>query len=93
MAREAQRSSNIPGCDAYFESVQSKKKLPFSVQESLTSAFAHIPASSFPQVPGGKGTPICANRNIWCLHTTVPFSFDVVFWLLWNNPSLTGICS
>jgi hypothetical protein len=29
--------------------------LPFSLQETLTAAFAEIPASSFPPVPGGKG--------------------------------------
>lgn len=41
--------------DTYFEMVQTKKKLPRSLQESLTAAFAKIPVSSFPNVPGGKG--------------------------------------
>ncbi|KAL2904337.1 SNF1-related protein kinase regulatory subunit gamma-1-like [Bienertia sinuspersici] len=41
--------------DAYFEKIQSRKKLPVSLQETLTAAFARIPVSSFPQVPGGKG--------------------------------------
>lgn len=42
-------------CDSYFEMVQSKKKLPMTLQESLTEAFAKVPVSSFPEVPGGKG--------------------------------------
>lgn len=41
--------------DAYFARIQSRKKLPRSLQETLTTAFANIPVSSFPQVPGGKG--------------------------------------
>lgn len=52
---QAEMRSRIPNCDAYFDSIQSKKKLPNSLQESLTAAFAQIPASSFPEVPGGKG--------------------------------------
>lgn len=42
--------------DAYFETVQSRKKLSCALQEKLTSAFAQIPVSSFPKVPGGKGS-------------------------------------
>lgn len=45
----------ISSYDAYFETIQSRKKLPRSLQEVLTSAFAKIPVSSFPGVPGGKG--------------------------------------
>lgn len=48
--------SKLSSYDAYFETIQSRKKLPQSVQETLTTAFASIPVSSFPQVPGGKGT-------------------------------------
>ncbi|GJV83812.1 hypothetical protein Tco_1523710, partial [Tanacetum coccineum] len=40
--------------DAYFEMVQSRKKLSPSLQEKLTAAFTRIPVSSFPQVPRGK---------------------------------------
>ncbi|XP_057948706.1 SNF1-related protein kinase regulatory subunit gamma-1-like isoform X2 [Malania oleifera] len=53
-AQKANESPRTPSCDAYFETVQSRKKVPFSIQESLTGAFARIPVSSFPEVPGGK---------------------------------------
>ena len=49
------KSSELSKCDSYFENIQCRKKLPFSLQETLTAAFAEIPASSFPPVPGGKG--------------------------------------
>lgn len=55
-----EKSSRLPNCDAYFEAIQSKKKLPYALQECLTSAFAQIPVSSFPEVPGGKGNCDCA---------------------------------
>lgn len=42
--------------DAYFDMVQSRNKLSCALQEKLTFAFAHIPVSSFPKVPGGKGS-------------------------------------
>ncbi|KAK9675798.1 hypothetical protein RND81_11G031800 [Saponaria officinalis] len=51
-------------CDAYFETIQSRKKLPRTLQESLTAAFAKIPVSSFPQVPGGKIIEISADTSI-----------------------------
>lgn len=57
MAKEVEGRSVIPTCDAYFEAIQSRKRLPSSLQESLTAAFAQIPVSSFPEVPAGKGTP------------------------------------
>lgn len=44
-----------PSYDAYFDKVQNRKKLPMSLQQTLTDAFATIPVSTFPQVPGGKG--------------------------------------
>ena len=44
-----------PSYSSYFDMVQSRKKLPMSLQETLTDAFARIPVSSFPQVPRGKG--------------------------------------
>lgn len=50
--------------DAYFETIQSRKKLPTSLQETLTAAFASIPVSSFPQVPGGKVIEISADTSI-----------------------------
>jgi hypothetical protein len=52
---QASRSSKIASYEAYFEKVQSRKKIPESLQEILTAAFARIPVSSFPEVPGGKG--------------------------------------
>ncbi|KNA25535.1 hypothetical protein SOVF_003620 [Spinacia oleracea] len=54
------------GYDAYFETVQiqSRKKLPISLQETLTSAFASIPVSSFPKVPGGKVIEISAETSV-----------------------------
>lgn len=52
---QATRNSRIDSCEAYFEKVQSRKKIPQSLQDTLTSAFARIPVSSFPDVPGGKG--------------------------------------
>ncbi|KAK6922054.1 CBS domain [Dillenia turbinata] len=51
-------------CDAYFETIQKRKKLPYELQESLTEAFARIPVSSFPQVPGGKVIEILADTTI-----------------------------
>ncbi|KAH9609177.1 hypothetical protein KSS87_002403 [Heliosperma pusillum] len=42
----------------------SRKKLPRSLQESLTAAFAKIPVSTFPQVPGGKIIDISADTSI-----------------------------
>ena len=47
--------SSVSSCEAYFEKVQSRKNLPKSLQDTLNSAFAGIPVSSFPQVPGGRG--------------------------------------
>lgn len=55
MAHQKGTISRIPDCDAYFETIQSRKRLPPSLQTSLTSAFASIPVSSFPEVPGGRG--------------------------------------
>lgn len=49
-----------PSFDSYFDKVQSRKKLPMSLQETLTDAFAKISVSSFPQVPRGKGQKLCA---------------------------------
>ena len=41
--------------DAYFDMIQSRKKLSASLQEKLTAAFTKIPVSTFPQVARGKG--------------------------------------
>ncbi|XWS64297.1 hypothetical protein CRYUN_Cryun06bG0174100 [Craigia yunnanensis] len=53
-AQQAKESSALSSCDAYFERIKSRKKLPQPLQETLTDAFARIPVTSFPQVPGGK---------------------------------------
>ncbi|KAJ1423602.1 CBS domain [Sesbania bispinosa] len=51
-------------CDTYFETIQSRKKLPQSLQDTLTDAFTKIPVSSFPGVPGGKVIEILADTPI-----------------------------
>ncbi|KAA8533009.1 hypothetical protein F0562_032874 [Nyssa sinensis] len=63
-AQMVKESSKLASCDAYFEAIQSRKKLPRSLQESLTAAFATIPVSSFPEVPGGKVIEILADTPI-----------------------------
>ncbi|XP_051144412.1 SNF1-related protein kinase regulatory subunit gamma-1-like [Andrographis paniculata] len=63
-AQEPSNRQNLQSYDAYFEMVQKKKKLPSSLQESLTDSFAKIPASFFPQVPGGKVIEILGNTSI-----------------------------
>lgn len=62
--REASSSTNIPNCDAYWETIQSRKKLPKLLQESLTDAFARISVSAFPNVPGGQVIEIPADTSI-----------------------------
>ncbi|GAB2280309.1 SNF1- protein kinase regulatory subunit gamma-1-like [Dionaea muscipula] len=62
--QELKEGQQIPSCDAYFETIQSRKKLPPILQESLTAAFAQIPASSFPGVPGGKVIEIRADASV-----------------------------
>ncbi|XP_052184681.1 SNF1-related protein kinase regulatory subunit gamma-1-like isoform X2 [Diospyros lotus] len=57
-------TSKLASCDAYFETIQSRKKLPMLLQENLTEAFARIPVSSFPKVPGGKVIEIQADTSI-----------------------------
>ncbi|CAO2165347.1 unnamed protein product [Urochloa humidicola] len=57
-------NAEFPSCDAYFEAIQSKKKLPLSLQESLTSAFAQIPVSSFPEVPTGQVIEIPGDTSV-----------------------------
>ncbi|WCJ32483.1 SNF1-related protein kinase regulatory subunit gamma-1-like [Euphorbia peplus] len=68
MAEEATKvmkeDSNLASCDAYFDKVQSRKKLPQSLQETLTTAFARIPVSSFPMVPSGKVIEIPADTSV-----------------------------
>ncbi|KAK3223184.1 hypothetical protein Dsin_010209 [Dipteronia sinensis] len=58
------RHGSSTSFDAYFETIQLRKKLPHSLQETLTAAFARIPVSSFPQVPGGKVIEIMADTSI-----------------------------
>ncbi|KAL6983536.1 hypothetical protein U1Q18_016922 [Sarracenia purpurea var. burkii] len=57
-------SSKLAACDAYFETIQKRKKLPDPLQESLTAEFARIPVSSFPEVPGGQVIEILADTSI-----------------------------
>lgn len=52
--KEVQYSA-LSNCESYFERIQSRKKLPKFLQETLNDAFARIPVSSFPGVPGGRG--------------------------------------
>ncbi|XP_047959426.1 SNF1-related protein kinase regulatory subunit gamma-1-like [Salvia hispanica] len=63
-AKQESKSGKEESFDAYFDMVQSRKKLPCALQEKLTSAFAKIPASSFPKVPGGKVIEIQADMSI-----------------------------
>ncbi|KAJ9172166.1 hypothetical protein P3X46_015438 [Hevea brasiliensis] len=63
-AEEGTGRSKLASCDAYFETIQSRKKLPQALQETLTSAFARIPVSSFPLVSGGKVIEIPAETSI-----------------------------
>ncbi|KAH0875510.1 hypothetical protein HID58_072872 [Brassica napus] len=56
--------SSVSSCEAYFEKVQSRKNLPKSLQDTLNSAFAGIPVSSFPQVPGGRVIEIPAETSV-----------------------------
>ncbi|XP_038693484.1 SNF1-related protein kinase regulatory subunit gamma-1-like [Tripterygium wilfordii] len=67
MASQAQmvkETSKLTSNDAYFEIIQSRKKLPRSLQETLTAAFTAIPVSSFPLVPSGKVIEISAETTI-----------------------------
>ncbi|XP_031125765.1 SNF1-related protein kinase regulatory subunit gamma-1-like [Ipomoea triloba] len=59
-----EKNTKLTGYDAYFEIVQSRKKLPQSLQESLTNAFDKIPALSFPEVPGGQVIEIEADISV-----------------------------
>ncbi|XP_078439307.1 cystathionine beta-synthase (CBS) protein [Wolffia australiana] len=64
MANDKGTISKIPDCDTYFEAMQSRKRIPPTLQSTLTSAFANIPVSSFPDVPGGKVIEIPADTLI-----------------------------
>ncbi|XP_025818723.1 LOW QUALITY PROTEIN: SNF1-related protein kinase regulatory subunit gamma-1-like [Panicum hallii] len=61
---QSKENAEFPSCDAYFEAIQSKKKLPLSLQESLTAAFAQIPVSSFPEVPTGRVIEIPGDTSV-----------------------------
>lgn len=63
-AEENKESSKLPSYDAYFEQIQSRKKLPSALQETLTAAFERIPVSCFPLVPGGKVIEILADTSV-----------------------------
>lgn len=74
-SQEPMGSSKLASYDAYFESIQTRKKLPISLQESLTAAFASVPVSSFPQVPGGQGDGTKFNSKTFFFFFS-PFSFS-----------------
>lgn len=61
---QAKWTSKIESCEAYFQKVQSRKKIPLTLQEKLTTAFARIPVSSFPEVRGGKVIEVPADMPI-----------------------------
>ncbi|XP_020217607.1 SNF1-related protein kinase regulatory subunit gamma-1-like [Cajanus cajan] len=63
-AQELKTSTTLSKCDSYFDTIQSRKKLPLSLQETLTDAFAKIPVSSFPAVPSGKVIEILADTPV-----------------------------
>ncbi|KAG7013161.1 SNF1-related protein kinase regulatory subunit gamma-1-like protein, partial [Cucurbita argyrosperma subsp. argyrosperma] len=58
------RYSALSNCESYFERIQSTKKLPKPLQETLNHAFSRIPVSSFSGVPGGKVIEIPADTTI-----------------------------
>ncbi|XP_004298442.1 PREDICTED: SNF1-related protein kinase regulatory subunit gamma-1-like [Fragaria vesca subsp. vesca] len=71
MTEAAQEARGIPksprrsSCyDAYFERIQSRKKLPHELQENLTYAFSKVPVSSFQALQGGKVIEIVADISI-----------------------------
>jgi hypothetical protein len=78
---QSKENAEFPSCDAYFEAIQSKKKLPLSLQESLTAAFAQIPVSSFPEVPTGRGTHFCQTDLLNCFISHV---FHLVYYTVYN---------
>ncbi|WJX62456.1 SNF1-related protein kinase regulatory subunit gamma-1-like [Trifolium repens] len=63
-AQEVRSSTPLSKCDTYFQTIQSRKKLPQTLQETLTDSFAKIPVSSFPGVPGGKVIEILADTPV-----------------------------
>ncbi|KAI4314202.1 hypothetical protein L6164_027135 [Bauhinia variegata] len=63
-AQEVRASHKLLSCDSYFETMQSRKKIPQALQERLTDAFAKIPVSSFPGVPRGQVVEIPADTSI-----------------------------
>ncbi|XP_059648880.1 SNF1-related protein kinase regulatory subunit gamma-1-like [Cornus florida] len=63
-AQVVKESSKLGSYDDYFETIQNRSRLPRSLRESLTDAFAKIPVSSFPEVPGGKVIEILADTSI-----------------------------
>lgn len=46
---------DILSCDAYFNTIQHKKKVPKCLQLSLTAAFRGLEVAQYPGVPGGEG--------------------------------------
>ncbi|KAI4302136.1 hypothetical protein MLD38_037920 [Melastoma candidum] len=62
--REAEGTRKPSYLDDYFDTIQSRKKLPRRIQETLTSAFASIPVSSFPAVPGGQVVEVPGDASV-----------------------------
>ncbi|KAI3985827.1 hypothetical protein MKX01_026613 [Papaver californicum] len=78
--------NRVPSCDAYFQTIQSRKKLPFTFQQSLTSAFEKIPVSSFPNVPNGQGSSMdWRDRYIGIIDYSA-----IILWVL-ENAELAAI--
>lgn len=64
MAAADLQKRSMPSFDEYFDTVQARKRLPNGLQEALNIAFANIPVSTFPEVPGGKVIEISADTTI-----------------------------
>lgn len=64
MAAADLQKRSIASFDEYFDTVQARKRLPNGLQEALNKAFAKIPVSFFPEVPGGKVIEISADTSI-----------------------------
>ncbi|KAI9111506.1 hypothetical protein K1719_017196 [Acacia pycnantha] len=62
--QEIREGAKHSSYDTYFETIQSRKKLAPELLETLTDAFAKIPVSSFPGVPGGKVVEIAADTLV-----------------------------
>lgn len=64
MAVTILKDKGILSDEVYCETVQARKRLPVSLQETLNKAFAKIPVSFFPEVSGGKAIEIPGDASI-----------------------------